>query len=50
MRTYRGYIIERAGLNASGIRWECLTEKGRLRSDTLEGLKQMIRDSLEGGF
>ena len=44
MRIYRGYIIERAGINSSGIRWTALTEVGFLRSDTLAGLKELIND------
>lgn len=40
-----GKIISRASVNASGIRWECFTENGRIRADTLAGMKQMIKET-----
>lgn len=49
MRMYMGQIIERAGINGSGIRWVCLCDgHGFLRADTLQGIKQLIRKTLKG--
>ena len=39
---YKGYWIERAGRNASGIRYIVLTPSGKLRADTLKGIKGSI--------
>lgn len=39
---YKGYWIERAGHNASGIRYLVLSPSGYLRADTLAGIKQLI--------
>lgn len=47
--TYKGYSISRADHNSSGIRWECFTNNGRLRSDTKEGMKQLINSLLTYG-
>lgn len=43
-RMYRGCLIERAGVNASGIRWNALTTAGMVRADTLAGIKELIRE------
>lgn len=49
MWTYKGYSISRADRNSSGIKWECFTNDGRLRSDTKEGMKQLINSLLTKG-
>jgi hypothetical protein len=41
---YKGYWIERAGSNASGIRYITLTPNGNLRADTLKGIKALISE------
>jgi len=44
MRQYMGVTIERAGMNASGIRWTASMGTGRvLKADTLAGIKELIR-------
>lgn len=45
-RIYRGCIIERAGLNSSGIRWTARTPYGTARADTLAGVKRVITQLL----
>ena len=47
--TYKGFYISRADRNSSGIKWECFTNAGRLRSDTKEGIKQLINSLLTYG-
>ena len=47
MRLYKGIIIERAGINSTGIRWTCLTPYGVLRADTLAGMKVLITHTLK---
>ncbi len=47
-RQYKGVNIHPAGRNASGIRWNALTDQGILRADTLAGLKQLIRETIGG--
>lgn len=44
---YRAKVISRASINSSGIRWNCLTSYGFLRSNTLAGIKQLIRAQLK---
>lgn len=45
---YRGIVILPADFNASGIRWTASLHDGLpLRTDTLEGIKAMIRERLE---
>lgn len=46
--TYMGVLITRAGLNSSGIRWHAFGPNGQLRAETLEGMRQLIREQLEG--
>lgn len=46
IRIYFGCIIERAGVNSSGIRWTALTPTGRVRADTLAGVKKLIRGAI----
>jgi hypothetical protein len=43
---YRGHHIERHPVNGY---WWCFSKDGRLMSDTLLGMKGLIRASLEGG-
>ncbi|USN15585.1 hypothetical protein KIKIMORA_04670 [Brevundimonas phage vB_BpoS-Kikimora] len=48
MKQYRGVFIHPADLNASGIRWTATAPDGqRLRADTLDGIKRLIRDALQ---
>ena len=43
MRTYKGYIIERCGINSSGMRWYTSSMiGGYLKADTLAGIKELI--------
>lgn len=44
--TYMGVLITPAGRNSSGIRWHAFGPNGQLRSDTLAGMKKMIREQL----
>ena len=44
---YKGLIISRCAINSSGMRWSCLGPSGYLKSDTLEGVKELIRESLK---
>lgn len=45
-RTFMGINITPAGANASGIRWHAFgPDGGQLRADTLEGMRQLIRDA-----
>lgn len=46
MWTYKGITVYRADRNSSGIRWEAFTDRGRLRSDTKQGMKQLINGCL----
>lgn len=47
-REYRGVIIFPAERNSSGIRWTARMDKGyALRSDTLEGIKELIRKEVQ---
>ena len=46
MRIYRGYIIERAGINSSGMRWSALGTDGYLKADTLSGIKELIKEDI----
>lgn len=39
---YKGYWIERAGTNASGVKYVVLSPSGYLRADTLAGIKKLI--------
>lgn len=41
-RTYFGVTIWPADPNESGIRWEAMVKGGRLRSDTLAGIRAAI--------
>jgi hypothetical protein len=41
VRIYRGCIIEK--LYPSGL-WTAITPRGRVRADTLEGLRALIRE------
>lgn len=48
-REYRGVSIHRHPRNSMGLRWRAADPTGRgheLRSDTLEGMRQLIRDAL----
>ena len=42
---YFGYLICRASINSSGIRWYTWSDKRGfyLKADTLKGIKEMIR-------
>lgn len=47
-RIYRGIVILPADFNASGIRWTASLHDGLpARADTLEGIKQLIRERLK---
>jgi hypothetical protein len=42
---YREVVILPADRNSSGIRWTARLDDGtRLRADTLQGIREMIRD------
>lgn len=43
MKTYMGLIIERCASNSSGMRWCAMGRNGYLRSNTLAGIKALIR-------
>ncbi len=43
-RQYYGCAIMPADYNSSGIRYTCLCFDVRLRADTLDGMKRLIRD------
>ncbi len=45
MKTYMGINIHPAGSNSSGIRWTALTAAGTLRADTLDGIRELIRNA-----
>lgn len=42
-RTYFGHVIVRADRNSSGIRWIAQGYTGKLRADTLAGMRELIR-------
>jgi len=47
-RIYRNVVILPAYRNSSGIRWIARLNNGdRLRADTLQGIRQMIREYLD---
>ena len=46
MRIYKGYIIERCGINSSGMRWTTLGANGYLKADTLAGIKELINEDI----
>ena len=47
MRTYKGYIIERCGINSSGMRWYTSSMMGGyLKADTLAGIKELINEDI----
>ena len=46
MRTYKGYIIERCGINSSGMRWTARGTDRYLKADTLAGLKELITEDM----
>lgn len=46
MRIYKGYIIERCGINSSGMRWTALGANGYLKADTLTGIKELINEDI----
>ena len=46
MRTYKGYIIERCGVNSSGMKWATLGTDGYLKADTLAGIKELINEDI----
>ncbi len=49
-RIYRNVVILPADKNASGIRWTARLHNGdRLRADTLQGIRQMIRNAQNRG-
>ena len=41
---YMGVIIERCGINSSGMRWYALGNNGYLKADTLSGIKELIKN------
>jgi len=47
MKIYKGYIIHKSDYNSSGMRWESFGNNGRLRADTLTGLKDLINLELK---
>lgn len=48
-RTYYGYLIYRAALNEAGIRWYTHGKRSIfLRADTLDGIKELIRNDRRG--
>lgn len=48
VRTYRGYNIWPAGPNTSGMRWTATVGGQNLRADTLDGIKELIREEIKG--
>lgn len=44
MRTYMGVTIWRCAVNSSGMRWYAMTVNGTVRSDTLAGVKALIKE------
>jgi hypothetical protein len=45
---YRNIVILPADMNASGIRWTARLDDGtRLRTDTLQSMREAIRKALE---
>ena len=46
MRIYKGYIIDRCGINSSGMRWTTLCTNGYLKADTLAGIKELINEDI----
>ena len=46
MRTSKGYIIERCGVNSSGMKWATLGTNGYLKADTLAGIKELINEDI----
>lgn len=47
-RKYKGVNITPDPPNMYGLRWTALLSTGRVRSDTLAGIKRMISDAQEG--
>jgi len=45
--TYFGVNIHPADLNSSGIRWVATVNEQKLRADTLDGMKELIRSRLQ---
>lgn len=41
--TYYGINIWHADRNSSGIRYEAMTRHGKMRADTLRGIRELIR-------
>lgn len=46
MWTYKGVNVYQAGRNSSGIRWHALGNGSYLRSDTKQGMRELINDML----
>ena len=42
IRTYKGVNIYPCGINSSGMRYYAYIDSGRIMSDTLAGIKQII--------
>ena len=47
-RQYKGVLITPESPNDWGLRWSARIDTGRVRADTLAGIKQMITDAMEG--
>jgi len=43
VKVYMGYHIFPCGWNSSGMRWSSIGMNGMLRSDTLKGVKALIK-------
>ena len=46
MWTYYGVNIWPAGRNSAGMRWEAFTSKGRMRADTKDGMRELVRETV----
>lgn len=43
MWTYYGVNVWPADRNSAGLRWDALTDLGRMRADTKDGMRELIR-------
>jgi hypothetical protein len=46
MWTYYGVHVSPADCNSAGMRWESFTSKGRMRADTKDGMRWLIRETV----
>ncbi len=47
MKRYKGYDIFKHDSNSSGMRWYAYGKHGKLRADTLAGIKALINSEVK---